>query len=293
MLAFNLYIPKEVRGPFSLCLAASIWGCFPLYWHLLSFASTLDILANRIIWSFIFGIVALKLINGRLIPKLPETKELVYVLMAALFLSFNWGISIYAVQVERVVEGGIGMYFAPIFQILIGIIIFKESINRAKIIATTLLIISALILIFDLRSIPTIALGMGLSFAIYASIKKKVSTSSIASHVLESGAMTVPALVYMNIYGSRLTSGTPLDVSLLVGAGIVAAIPLILYGFGAKLVTLASSGMILTLIPIINIAVGAFLLGEHVTLPTGMSILFIVMAVFYYTFHSFRENSHA
>ena len=74
---------------------------------------------------------------------------------------------------------------------------------------------------------------------------------------------------------------------------VIAAIPLILYGFGAKRVTLASSGMILTLIPIINIAAGAFILGEHVTFPTGVSILIIVVAVVYYTFNNFRENGHA
>lgn len=274
------------QGVIALIAAAFIWGCFPLYWHLLGFATTIDILANRIVWSFIFGLFLHKIIEGRFIPLIPSVAEFGLVSLAALILAFNWGISIYAVQVGRVVEGGIGMYFAPIFQIIIGIIAFGEAITKTKIIVLVLLVLSASILIIDLMSIPTIALGMGLSFAVYASIKKRISVSSWNSFVIESGVMFIPALLFMLIYGSYFftvgLSNIP-NTALLMGAGLVAAPPLILYGFGAQRVALATSGMALTLIPLINILVGWLVLNEAVTPVKWASIFIIAVAVIYYT----------
>jgi chloramphenicol-sensitive protein RarD len=274
------------QGVIALIAAAFIWGCFPLYWHLLGFTTTIDILANRIVWSFLFGVLVHRMIEGHFIPSIASVAEFGLISVAALILAFNWGISIYAVQVGRVVEGGIGMYFAPIFQIIIGIIAFGEAITKTKIIVLVLLVLSASILIIDLMSIPTIALGMGLSFAVYASIKKRISVSSWNSFVIESGVMFIPALLFMLVHGSYFftvgLSNIP-NTALLMGAGLVAAPPLILYGFGAQRVALATSGMALTLIPLINILVGWLVLNEAVTPVKWASILIIAVAVIYYT----------
>jgi len=273
-------------GVIALVASAVIWGCFPLYWSLLNFTNALDILGNRIIWSLLFGVILLRIIDGHFLPKAINGKQIILLGLASILLSFNWGISIYAVEINRVVEGGIGMYFAPVFQIILGCILFRESITRTKILVSVILLISIGLLIYDLGEFPFIAFAMGMSFACYASVKKLITISSRQSFIYETFFMVIPAITMMSLFGSALTSNgweKPLEPLLLIGAGLIAAPPLILYGFGAQRTTLATSGMILNFIPIINILIGIFILNERFSEPVALSTLLISIAVFYYT----------
>lgn len=275
----------------ALLLAASIWGCFPLYWHWLGFTDTFDILANRALWSFVVGLILIGAIDKRLIPATPERlREYVLIFLAAAVLSLNWGISIYAVQVGRVVEGGIGMYFAPISKIILGILLFRETVDRTKIIVILMLIASIVILVVDLMTIPIIAIGMGLSFAVYGSIKKVLSLPSRDSFVIESGIMALPALIYLAMFDTALVSGGFSQAALLIGAGCIAAPPLILYGFGNQHTSLATSGVIMTGISMINILIGWLILGEPMTLPASASIIIIALAATYYSMKAAADD---
>lgn len=273
-------------GIAALVVAACIWGCFPAYWSFLSFTGALDILSNRIVWSLLAGILILRLVEGYYLPKPVAGRQLMLLCLAATLLSFNWGISIYAVQINRVVEGGIGMYFAPVFQMAIGCMFFREAFNRTKQAVSVLCLSSIVLLVYDLGEFPLIAFGMGLSFAFYASTKKMVEVSSRQSFIYETSMMLIPALMYMGFAGSRLTGGgfqNFNEISLLIGAGLIAAPPLILYGFGAQRTTLATSGMILNFIPILNITVGVALLNETFSPLRAVATTLIAVAVFYYT----------
>ena len=275
-------------GTLALVLAASVWGCFPLYWSFLHFTSTLDVLAHRVCWSLLVGIFVHRVTLGVLAPKVPSFRELVLTGLAASVLAFNWGISIYAVHVGRVVEGGIGMYFAPVLQMILGILLFGEQLTKTKAITVLLLLLSSAILILDLREIPYIALGMGGSFAIYATIKKSLTISGTSSFVIETAIMFLPAAVFLTLTDTAMGTSIPVNL-FLIGAGLIAAPPLILYGFGVQRVTLATSGMILLLIPLINVLVGAVILQEPVSLAKMSSIAIIGAAVTYYTWMGLRH----
>ena len=276
----------ENKGIAALVAAAIMWGCFPLYWNLLGFTSSLDVLANRVIFSLLFGLVILRIIDGRFLPKRIHKRQLLLLSAASIGLSLNWGISIYAVQNARVVEAGIGMYFAPIFQIIIGSIVFKEAYNRTKLYVTILMIISLVFLIFDLGKFPVIALVMGLSFASYASFKKLITLSPRDSFIYEASVMVIPATVYLSLSGSALTAQNftnTNEILLLIGAGLIAAPPLVLYGYGAQKTALSTSGMTLNFIPIISILIGVFVLGESFSANVAISTGLITVAVFYYS----------
>jgi chloramphenicol-sensitive protein RarD len=277
---------ENQTGVIALVVAASIWGCFPLYWDLMGFTNALDVLSNRIIWSFFAGILLLRFTDQRFLPGRISVKQLLLLFFAASFLSANWATSIYSVQINKVVEGGIGMYFSPVFQMIIGCVLFKEAFNCTKLIVLVLSTFSIGLLIYDLGETPYIAVGMGLSFAFYATLKKLIDIPARESFIYETGLMIGPALIYMVLFGSRLTSGgfeNHMEMALLLGAGIVAVPPLVLYGFGAQRTTLATSGMILNFIPILNIVVGVSLLGEVFTNYQTMSAILISCAVFYYS----------
>jgi chloramphenicol-sensitive protein RarD len=282
----ELQASDDHAGVAALVAAATMWGCFPAYWSLLSFTDPLDILNNRIIWSFLVGVVALRVVDGIYLPRPAPAKQLVLLFVAATLLSFNWGVSIYAVQINRVVEGGIGMYFAPVFQMAIGCVLFHEPYNSTKRVVSVLSVTSIALLIYDLGEFPFIAFGMGLSFAFYATTKKLIDVSSRQSFIYETSIMLVPSLIYMHTFGSRLTGGgfeNTSEMLLLIGAGLIAAPPLILYGFGAQRTTLTTSGMILNFIPILNIIVGIVLLRETFSPLRAVATVLISVAVFYYT----------
>jgi len=274
------------KGIAALVTSAVMWGCFPLYWNLLGFTGALDVLANRVVFSLIFGFVILRAIDGRFMPIRINTQQFLLITAASIGLSLNWGISIYAVESARVVEAGIGMYFAPIFQIIFGAVAFKETLNRTKILVTILMAISLGFLIFDLGQFPVIALVMGLSFASYASLKKMITLSPRDSFIYEASVMLIPALLYISIKGSALTAQNftnTYEIFLLIGAGLIAAPPLVLYGYGAQKSALSTSGMTLNFIPIISILIAVFVLDERFSKNIAISTGLITTAVFYYS----------
>jgi len=278
---------KRRDGVVALVAAATIWGCFPVYWRFLSFTNSIDILSNRIMWSFAVGMVLHRIVSGAFVPRSVPMRQILLLLMSALVLSANWCISIYAVEVNRVVEGGIGMFFAPIFQLMIGRVLFKEGFNSTKVIVVSISVISGAMLIYDLNAVPYIAVGMGLSFATYATIKKLVSVPALQGFIIETGLLFLPAVAYVILNGSRLTGGgfqNTSELLLLAGAGAIAAPPLILYGFGAQRVSLSTSGMMLNLIPIINIAVGILVLREAISPLRGLSAMLVSVAVLFYSY---------
>ena len=154
--------------------AYTIWGLFPAYFGILSFASPLEILAHRVVWTFVLMAVVL-IAFGRLGSLRGHSRRTWLLLAAAsLSISVNWGTYIYAVVSGHVAEAALGYFINPLVTILIGLVVFGERLSRLAWCAVTLAVVAVAVITAAYGRLPVIALTLAGSFAIYGAIKKVV-----------------------------------------------------------------------------------------------------------------------
>jgi len=256
------------------------WGFFPLFWPLLKPAIPVEILAHRVIWSLFVCLGALA-IRHRLhgLWQMLWTKRLVgWLTLAALGLSLNWGIFIWAINSGHVVESALGYYINPLVMIASGVLFLGEKMRRAQWTAVGLGLISVVILSIEYGRPPYIALALAFSWGFYALVKKHLSQGALETLTVETLLMFIPAAGYLIVLGNRgdgqFGSSTPATL-LLITAGFVTAIPLLMFNGAATRVPLSTMGLLQYLNPTMQFAIGLFL--RHETMSSGRWTGFILI----------------
>jgi chloramphenicol-sensitive protein RarD len=251
-----------------------IWGIFPLYWKQLAHVSSLDILANRFIWSAVFSL-CLILVSKNLKAFCVDVKFIfsnkkraIMQICAAVTIVFNWGFFIYAVNSGQILASSLGYYINPLVSVLFAMLFLKEKLTRNQKIAVFFAFLGTAIMVWQFRQLPWISIILAVTFAIYGLIKKQLSISSLSSIAIESSLITPIAIAYE--YYSSLKGGVyhnigAADLSLLIGAGIVTAIPLILFTSAAKKLPLKTVGFLQYICPTLSMLIGIFIYKESFT----------------------------
>ncbi|MCK8670841.1 EamA family transporter RarD [Rhodococcus sp. NPDC003382] len=262
------------------------WGMFPAFFGLLAPAGAVEILAHRVLWTLLLMLLLLAVLGklGTLRGLGLRTWALVAAASAA--IAVNWGTYIYGVTSGRVVETALGYFINPLVSVLFGVLFFRERLYRAQIAALLLATIAVVVITVDYGRPPIIALTLALSFALYGVIKKIVPLDPRTSLTGE-GVVAVPfALGYLVFLtatgtGTFLTEG-PGHAFLLVSAGLVTAVPLLLFGAAAQRVPLATLGMLQYLTPSLQMAWGVLVL--HEAMPPsrwiGFSLIWVALVIY-------------
>ncbi len=273
--------------------AYGIWGLFPIYWKMIHNVSSLEILANRIFWSFILtAIMVAVLKKGQEVKTIiSDRKQLLMAVMAAIFVSVNWGIYIFAVNAGRIVDASLGYYINPLLSCLLGVVLFKEKLTKSQTIAFAIAAVGVLIKTVEYGQIPWISLLLAGSFGIYGVIKKQVAATAITGLFLETGTISLLALGYM-LFGEFAGPGTyqnseMMTIVLLVGAGVVTSIPLLLFARGAKLLPLTIMGLTQYITPTLQLLIGIIMFSEPFGSVDLISFCFIWGALVIYTLSQF------
>ncbi|MBH0121817.1 EamA family transporter RarD, partial [Rhodococcus sp. CX] len=249
-------------------------------------AGAVEILAHRVLWTLLLMLLLLAVLGklGTLRGLGLRTWALVAAASAA--IAVNWGTYIYGVTSGRVVETALGYFINPLVSVLFGVLFFRERLYRAQIAALLLATIAVVVITVDYGRPPIIALTLALSFALYGVIKKIVPLDPRTSLTGE-GVVAVPfALGYLVFLtatgtGTFLTEG-PGHAFLLVSAGLVTAVPLLLFGAAAQRVPLATLGMLQYLTPSLQMAWGVLVL--HEAMPPsrwiGFSLIWVALVIY-------------
>ena len=284
-------------GAIYTALAYTIWGILPIYWKMVEKVSPLAILGHRIVWSFAFMMaLIISLHKWRdFIVEFKKTwhnkKTALTITCASLILSINWLTFIWAVNSEHIVETSLGYYINPLVSILLGMIFFKEKFNFYQWLAFIMALAGVLYITFQFGSVPWVALLLAFSFGIYGLLKKKVDLSAMLGLGIETMVMTPVAAIYLIYLASgqwssvNWLSSTPY---LLFGAGIVTAIPLLLFASGAKKIPLSMVGFLQYIAPTLILILGVFLYGEPFTHVHLVSFVLIWMGLLIYTYSRFK-----
>lgn len=264
------------------------WGVLPLFWKILNKLDALYILSSRIIWATIFCLV-LVLINGKWeevksVLKDKGQRKLLFV--AGIMLGINWGVYIYAVNSNHVLEGSLAYYMNPLLAIGIGFFVFHEKLKISQWVSMAIAFIGIFVSIIGYGKIPYLAVLIGASFAVYGAVKKGIRCSSLVSNLLEGMVLFPLALVYIifsEVHGNgamgQLVSA---EFLLLPMTGIVTAIPLLLFSTGIKKVSMSLSGILMYVNPTLQLIIGVFIFHEKLETPTLImfSCVWVALVVF-------------
>ena len=264
-----------------------LWGLFPLYWPLLEPAGPVEILADRIVFSLAF--VSLLLWRrhswGSVRLVLADRHKTSLLALAGVFVTTNWGVYIWGVNAGHVIETSLGYFINPLFTILLGVFVLHERLRPAQWSAVGIASIAILVLSINYGRLPWIALVLAGSFGMYGLIKKKVSVGAMESLAIETGAMTVPALIALGVIAvdgslaiGQHGSGNTL---LLMGTGVVTAIPLLFFGAATRRLPLVVIGLLQYLTPILQFGVGVGI--DHEAMPparwAGFALVWVALLI--------------
>lgn len=271
------------------------WGLFPIYFKLLKSIGAYEVLAMRILCSFIFMILVVGIAKNKKtifeeIKKIWDNKKSFLLLVLASFLiTGNWLTYIIAVNTNHVLEASFGYYLNPIVTIILAVVFLKEKLTRTQTIACLFVGGSLLYLFISLGSLPWVSIMLALTFGLYSLCKKKIILSPKASLLIETAIVSPIAIIYMGYLASNNsitfhTFGTDTLIYLLL-SGVVTAVPLMLFAKGATDIPLYLLGILQYLPPTMQFFIGIFVYGEELSVQKliSFSIIWVAVAVFCYS----------
>ncbi|MFI9593361.1 EamA family transporter RarD [Nonomuraea sp. NPDC052265] len=287
-------MPDLRRGVLFGIAAYTMWGLFPLYWPLLKPSGAVEILAHRMVWSLVAVVAVLAVRRHwswfRELARQP--RKLVLLGIGAVVITVNWGTYIYAVNTGHVVESALGYFINPLVSVLFGVLVLRERLRPLQWTAVGFAALAVVVLTVDYGRLPWIALTLAVSFGVYGLVKKQANVAATESLAVETLVLLLPALGYLVYleFAGQATFGQEggRHAVLLVGAGIITAVPLIFFGAAAIRVPLSTVGVLQYIAPILQFAVGVTIAGEIMP-PSrwiGFSIVWLALAIF--TYDSFR-----
>jgi chloramphenicol-sensitive protein RarD len=256
------------KGVWFAIAAYLMWGTFPIYWKWLHQVPALELIGHRIAWSFVF--VSIILFITRQWKSFRKTAinrrgVLVY-LASAIFLAVNWLTYVWAVNAGYIVESSLGYFINPLFSVLLGVVFLHERLRPWQWMLLGLAAVGVVYVAFSYGKFPWIALTLASSFGIYGLIKKTAPLGSLYGLTLETGLLFIPAvgyLLYLQIagQGAFLNSGAVTN-GLLVGAGVITAIPLLLFASAAQRIPLSMVGILQYITPTMQFLLGVLVYRE-------------------------------
>jgi chloramphenicol-sensitive protein RarD len=248
-------------------LAYGSWGLFPVYWKLLGSVPALEILCHRMMWSgvLLLGILILRQGWQDLKALLSQPKRSLPLLGTASILAFNWGLYIYGVNSDRVVETSLGYFINPLVSVLLGVIILGERLRWGQWLAVLLAALGVSYSIVAAGQVPWIALGLAWSFGIYGLLRKIIVVPPFLGLTVETCLLTPVAMGYLLWHqGDRFGQSVPITL-LLIGCGVVTSFPLFCFNSAAKQLQLSTMGFLQYLAPSLQLLLGVGLYHEPFT----------------------------
>ena len=257
-----------------------IWGAFPLYWPLLQPANPLEIVSHRAVWSLFFCLIALGLSKQlkSTYALLKNPRVFIRLLLAAALISVNWIVYIWGVNNGHVVECALGYYINPLIIISFGVIMLREKMRKLQWTAVGFGALGVIVLTIDYGRLPWIALALAVSWGSYGLVKKQLNLGALEGLAIET-LLSLPFyggyLIYIGLNGTGQL-GSSLGLSLLlIGAGVVTAIPLLLFNGSTTRLPFTIIGLLQYITPTLQFSIGVWV--RHEAMPTARWIGFLII----------------
>lgn len=269
--------------------AYAIWGVLPLYFILVDFASALEIVANRTVWSLLFCLLLLPFRRGfaHVGHTLRQRKLVLRLALAAALVACNWLVYVYAVTHGEVVQAALGYFINPVVTVLLGVLILHERLRRLQWLAVGVSLVAVIILAVDYGQPPWLALALAITFGLYSLAKSRIgrdvgAISSLSVETLLLTPLAVLVMVWLGLHGQGHFGSDGVGHSLLLMAsGVVTALPLVLFAAAARRLPLSTLGLLQYLAPVLQFVLGVYVLNEP--MPTsrwiGFGLIWVALAI--------------
>ena len=261
-----------------------IWGSLPIYWRWLEQATAFEILANRGIWSLVVCVIFLAFQRQlrSTFTLMRNSKKFFTLALSSFLLTLNWGIYIWAVSVDRVVEASLGYYMTPLVVVFFGVFVLKEKLRITQKLSLGLAAIGVAILTFAFGQLPLVAFGLALSWGTYSLIKKRLDAGSLETLSVEMLFALIPSGIYMFylMSNNQAEFGSELWFSLIImTTGLVTIVPLLMFNSAATTLPLTLLGLLGYINPTIMFLVGFIVFHEPLTFSKIFGFVFIWSAL--------------
>ncbi|GKU85166.1 EamA family transporter RarD [Niallia sp. NCCP-28] len=225
-----------------------LWGFLTLYWNALNTVSSMEILAHRILWGYIFVSILMFCQSKKRLAffsLLNEFKinflQIFYIFLAALAISLNWLLFIWAVNFHHIIEASLGLYITPIVSMILSVLVLKESVRKGTLIAMIMSFLGVLVITCDYGKIPWIAISLAVTSSIYGLLKKYIRVDALVGMCMETLMVAPFAFVFLLFLqrSNKIYFGSDIHVTLLlIGSGILTVLPLLWFTEGSKRISL-------------------------------------------------------
>lgn len=282
------------RG-FAFATAAYVmWGFLPLYMKALNHVPAAEVVAHRILWSVpVAGAILIWL--GRtsdLMAALRSPRMLGWGAVTAALISLNWAVYVWSIQTGHALDAALGYYINPLFSVLLGALLLKERLSRAQWAAIALAVVAVAVLTIEAGRLPLAAIGLSLTWGFYALAKKQLPIGPNQGFMLEVLLLLPVGLgyvVWMSVTGTGHFLQDGPTMALLTGAGLVTAVPLIVYANGAKLLRLSTIGILQYIAPTMIFLTAVFVFEEPFGTARAVAFPMIWAALAVYTWELVRQ----
>ncbi|WP_086479391.1 EamA family transporter RarD [Oceanospirillum sanctuarii] len=252
-------------------LAYLIWGCFPLFFSLVAHIAPMEVISARVVWSFLFCLI-LVLGLGKLttLKEALSVKALMWSGVAAILISTNWLIFVYAVSIGQVIQSSLGYFLTPLVSVFLARFILKEQIRPLQGVSIVLACIAVAFEIYRVGALPWISLLLASSFGLYGLVRKQAPFETLNGLFLETGWLIIPAIIFLAIIGGTglnpipqpTAEGLDFTNTYLMLSGIVTAVPLLLFSAAARQLPLTVIGFIMYINPTMQFFTAIYIFDE-------------------------------
>ena len=282
------------RGIWIAVAAYVAWGLMPLYWQLLKTVPSLQIMAHRVVWSalLVCGWLFFKYGRGWLRETLSRPRAAAMLAVSGVLIAFNWGLYIWAVNAGHVVESALGYFINPLLNVMLGVVVLHERLNRVQWASVAIAAIGVLWLTFSYGSFPWIALALAASFGAYGLVRKLLGAPPVRGLGVENLYLLLPALAFLAwaesagqghlfAHGDSMGWGAGV-VGLLVFGGVLTALPLIGFAAAVQRIPYSLVGLLQYISPTLQLLIGVLVLQEPFGRDRAIGFAFIWIALALY-----------
>lgn len=274
-----------------------LWGLFPIYWRLLREVPPMQIMAHRVLWCCLFVFAYLGLREGMAWRREIKPRTLGLLIASALLIGGNWWLYIWAVNAGHIVETSFGYFINPLVSVLLGVVVLRERLNAWQWLAVACAGAGVVYLSWQTGHLPLIALALALSFGGYGLIRKIAVVPAVHGLAVESAVLLLPALALLGWahgHGQGVFGHSALRTeALLVVSGLVTALPLVLFAYGARRIPLSLVGILQYLAPTLQLGCGVLLYHEGFSPVQAVGFSLIWAALLIYAADSFWRARRA
>jgi chloramphenicol-sensitive protein RarD len=271
-----------------------MWGLFPAFFPLLKPAGAFEILAHRIVWCFALMVVVIAAVRRLGDIRAMTGRTWLLLTAASALISVNWVIYIYAVNNGHVVDAALGYFINPLVTVALGLLVFRERLNRAQFAALAIAVVAVVVLTVEVGSPPIIGLGLALSFGLYGAVKKVVPADPRVSVGIEAALaapFAVAFIVVLQINGhGHFTNHGAGHLVLMIMAGALTALPLLLFAAAAQRLAMVTLGLLFYLTPAMQLTWGVVVGHEPMPAARWLGFALIWLALLVFTIDAVRRG---